>query len=85
MDSGCSFHMTSNKSWFQNLAERDSGSVLLGNDLACRIRGIGLVGFRMRDGLELVLQNVRYVPDLKKNLISLGELDSQGFNFRGGN
>ena len=67
------------------MMERYSGSVLLGNDIACRIRGVGSVGLRMKDGLDLVLQNVRYVPDLKRNLISLGELDSQGFSFRGGN
>lgn len=33
----------------------------------------------MHDGAVRVLTNVRYVPDLKKNLISLGALDSKDF------
>ena len=39
MDSGASFHMTSNKSWFMNLEEAE-GYVTLGNNHTCEVRGI---------------------------------------------
>ena len=40
LDSGCSFHMTPNKSWFEELDEQVGGSVLLGNYKSCKIIGI---------------------------------------------
>lgn len=41
----------------------------------------GTVWFRMSDGRRVKLTNVRHVPGLKKNVISLGMLDSKGCNF----
>jgi len=35
----------------------------------------------MHDGIVRTLSNVRHVPDLKKNLISLGTLDANGYKF----
>lgn len=35
----------------------------------------------MFDGKERILSNVRYVPDLKRNLISLGSLNALGLEF----
>ncbi|GJW75669.1 hypothetical protein Tco_0135039 [Tanacetum coccineum] len=35
----------------------------------------------MHDGVVRTLTDVRHVPDLKKNLISLGVLDSKGFKY----
>ncbi|OIT03027.1 hypothetical protein A4A49_57399 [Nicotiana attenuata] len=37
----------------------------------------------MHDGVVRTLTNVRYVPELKKNLISLGTLESLGCKFTG--
>ena len=47
------------------------------------IKGIGDIKLRMHDGLEKILKSVRYVPDLKRNLISLGELDKSGHSYKG--
>ena len=55
------------------------GSVLMGNDHPCSIDGVGSVKIRMFDGVIRTLQNVRYIPDMRKNLISLGELDARGY------
>ncbi|XP_073138546.1 uncharacterized protein [Henckelia pumila] len=38
----------------------------------------------MHDGIDRVLTKMRYVPELKRNLISLGTLDSQGYSFKSG-
>jgi len=43
LDSGCTFHMTLNQEWFDTYKKVDIGSVLMGNDIACKVVGIGAV------------------------------------------
>ncbi len=40
--------------------------------------GIGTICIQMFDGVIHTLTDVRHIPDLKRNLISLGALDSLG-------
>ncbi|XP_073133658.1 uncharacterized protein [Henckelia pumila] len=49
-----------------------------------RIKGSGNIKIRMHDEIDRVLTNVRYVPELRRNLISLGTLDDQGYSFKSG-
>ncbi|KAH9705463.1 hypothetical protein KPL70_011882 [Citrus sinensis] len=49
--------------------------VLMGNNASCKITGIGSVRLKMSDGIIRELDNVRHIPELKKNLISLSMLD----------
>ncbi|KAL5776174.1 hypothetical protein ACOSP7_009100 [Xanthoceras sorbifolium] len=79
LDSACTFHMTPNRGWFSTLEELNGGDVFMGNDSLCKILGIGTIRLRNQDGSTRVLTDVRYVPDMKKNLISLGVLESKGF------
>ena len=51
----------------------------MGNDVACKTQGIGSIRLKLHNGSIRVLTDVRYVSDLKKNLLSLGTLDSKGF------
>ncbi|KAE8674175.1 hypothetical protein F3Y22_tig00111769pilonHSYRG00531 [Hibiscus syriacus] len=60
-------------------ASVNSGSVYLGDDRCCNIVGIGDVRIKMYDGSVRTLSVVRHIPDLKKNLISLGTLHKNGF------
>jgi len=85
MDSGCSFHMTPNKLWFEKFIELQGGSMLLGNNKPCKIQGIGSIKLKLHDGSEKIIQDVRFVPNLNRNLISLGKLDRKGYLFRGEN
>ncbi len=50
----------------------------LGDDQACDITGKGDVKIQL-DGSVLKLDNVRHVLDLRKNLISIGQLASDGY------
>ncbi|CAL9014787.1 unnamed protein product, partial [Prunus brigantina] len=50
----------------------------MGNNNACKTQGIGKICLKMHDGTVRELSDVRYVPDMKKNLISLGALESKG-------
>ena len=50
----------------------------MGNNEVFKVFGIDSIKFRLHDGMERMLTNVRYVLDLKRNLISLGMIDSMG-------
>lgn len=82
---GCSFHMTPNQGWFDSYKVIDGGKVLMGNNMACKVVGIGTVKVKLADGSIKTFSNVRHVPDLKRNLISLRMLDQPGCTFRGEN
>ncbi|KAH9680944.1 hypothetical protein KPL71_026750 [Citrus sinensis] len=78
LDSGCSFHMCPNKAFFKSYETYDGGIIVIGNDASCRVIGRGTIKLKMLDGTIRELANVRHVPDLKRNLISLGMLDKMG-------
>jgi len=59
----------------------DCGVVLMGNDSQCKVAGIGTVQIKTNDDVVRTLVNVRYIPDLKRNLISLGTLESLGCKY----
>lgn len=42
----------------------------------CKIIGIRTVQIVIHNGVERILTDVRHIPDLKKNLLSLRALDS---------
>ncbi|GKD84541.1 zinc finger, CCHC-type containing protein, partial [Tanacetum coccineum] len=78
-NSGCSCHITPMLDILFDFLECDGGSVQLGNNRECKIRGIGKVRIQLKDGSSFVLHNVRYIPELKRNLISLGTLEKEGY------
>ena len=77
LDSGCSFHMTPNKDFFTTYKRVDGGNVTLGNNVTCKVVDVGSIQV-MFDSMVRTLVDVRHVPGLKKNLISLGTLDKNG-------
>ena len=50
----------------------------MGDDHPCNVEGIGTVRIKMFDGIVRELKKVRYVPQLKRNLISVGVLETLG-------
>ena len=50
----------------------------MGDDRPCNMEGIGTVHVKMFDGMVRELKGVRYVPELKRNLISVGALEVLG-------
>ena len=51
----------------------------MGNDVSCNIVGIGSIQIKMFDGTNKILTDVRHMPELRKNLISLEVLDTNGY------
>ena len=62
--------MCPHKEWFFNFEEVDGGAIYMGSGDVRYITRMGSIWLRNHDGLIRVLTNVRYVPKLKKNLIS---------------
>ena len=54
----------------------------MGNDASCKVVGIGNIKIKMFDGVVRMLCDVRHIPDLRKNLISLGTLNYNGFSYK---
>ncbi|KAK3010846.1 hypothetical protein RJ639_011525 [Escallonia herrerae] len=82
LDMGCSYHMCPNRNWFVTYRSFDGGKVLMRNNVTCKVVGIGSIQIRMHDGIVRTLTDVRHVLELRKNLISLGTLDSNGYSYR---
>jgi len=49
----------------------------MGNDEACRMDGIDTIRIKMFNGVERELTEVRYVLQMKKNIISVGAVESK--------
>ena len=82
LDSGCSFHMYPNKILFINYKACDSGIVVMRNDACCKVVDRGTIRLKMFGGMVRELKDVKHVPELKRNLISLGMLDKMGCSVR---
>ena len=82
LDSACSYHMTLRRDWFTTYRSI-SGEVLMGNNMTCKVLGIGIVRIKMYDCIVRILSNVCHVPNLRKNLLSLAIFDSQGYKYIG--
>ncbi|WVZ03536.1 hypothetical protein V8G54_024342 [Vigna mungo] len=78
LDSRASFHATSQKEFFENYVPGNLGKVYLGNEQSCEIAGKGAVKIKL-NGSVWKLKNVRHIPDLTKNLISVGQLANDGY------
>ncbi|GJT03991.1 zinc finger, CCHC-type containing protein [Tanacetum coccineum] len=82
MNFGGSYHMTPRRDFLFDFKEFNGGTVLLGDNRECAIKGTKKVRVQMKDGLSFVLENVLYIPELKRNLISLGTLDREGYTVK---
>lgn len=81
LDSGCFCHMTPHREQFNSFKSGYFGFVYLGDDKTCTIIGKGKIKISLDDDGECMLSEVCYVPELRKNLISLGTLKGNGYAF----
>jgi hypothetical protein len=71
IDSGCSKHMTGDKSNFLTLSESKLGNVTFGNDAPKKTKGKGIVS---RSNGKGKAQDVLFVDGLKHNLLSFSQV-----------
>ena len=70
--------MCPNMDWFSSFEKVDGCFTVMGDDHPCNVEGIGTVRIKMFDRIVRELKEVRYVPQLKRNLISIGALKTLG-------
>ena len=81
LDSGASFHMTSDQELFSALEEKDlQMHIEMGADGRYSATGLGTITFQREQGALLTLRDVMYVPGLKKNLVSFTMLEDRCYD-----
>lgn len=74
LDNCASNHMTGDRHKFKELDHAITGKVRFGDDSTVEIQGRGPILFQGKYGDQWVLSNVYFMPKLRSNLISLGQL-----------
>ena len=78
LDSGTSFHTTSHRETIQNYVIGDFGKVYLADGAALDVVGMRNVQILLPNRSIWLLEKVQHIPDLRRNLISVGQLDDEG-------
>eukprot|EP00253_Pinus_taeda_P008962 PITA_08962 len=79
-DSGCSNHMSGNIEMFFDLDESVKSEVTLGTDRKVSVMGKGRVNILTKKGEKKYISDVYFIPSLKHNLMSVGQLMQKGYN-----
>ena len=77
LDSGCSNHMCGKKDYFLDFDGTFRDSVKLGNNTSMYVLGKGNVRLKVNE-ITQIITGVFYVPQLKNNLLSIGQLQEKG-------
>ncbi|KAE8730942.1 Major allergen Pru ar 1 [Hibiscus syriacus] len=80
LDSGASFHSTPCREIMENYVSDDFGKVHIADDETLKIVGKGDIRLKLPNQTSWMLKGVRHIPGLKRNLISVGQLDGEGYN-----
>ncbi|GJW95695.1 zinc finger, CCHC-type containing protein [Tanacetum coccineum] len=78
LDNGASNHMTGVREHFKELDEEVSGKVRFGDGSYIEIKGKGSILIECDDEKQRIISHVYYIPDLKSNLLSLGQFTEIG-------
>lgn len=82
LDNGASNHMTGNRSFFSELDESITGRDKFGDNSCVKIKGKGAILFQGKKGQQRLMTEIYYIPDLKNNIISLGQATEAGCDIR---
>jgi transposase InsO family protein len=78
IDSGCTNHMTYDRTLFKDLTPTQISKVRIGNGVYIAAKGKGTVVISTSSGIKTI-SDVLYVPDIDQNLLSVGQLIEKGF------
>lgn len=82
LDNGASNHMSGDRRYFASIDESITGKVRFGDDSRIDIKGKGSIEFMDRNGEPRKIVDVYFIPDLKSNIISLGQATEAGCDIR---
>lgn len=80
LDTGASNHMCGHKHLFVEMQEIEVGHVSFGDASKIQVKGQGTISYLQKNGLKGLIENVYYVPDLKSNILSMGQLMEKGYS-----
>jgi len=78
IDSGCTNHMTYDRTLFKDLQSTEITKVRIGNGDYISAKGRGTISITTNSGTKSI-SDVLYVPDIDQNLLSVGQLIEKGF------
>ncbi|XP_049369600.1 uncharacterized protein LOC125834501 [Solanum verrucosum] len=78
-DTGCNNHMCGSKFSFSSLDEKFRSTVAFGDCSTVEVMGKGDIKIKTKNGFVETISNVLYVPNLKSNLLSAGQLQEKGY------
>ncbi|KAJ9561724.1 hypothetical protein OSB04_006884 [Centaurea solstitialis] len=78
LDTGASNHMTGNWEFFYELNTKVTGQVRFGDGSKVRIEGKGSILLKCKNGEHQIVYEVYYIPALRSNIRSLGQLTEEG-------
>lgn len=79
LDTGASNHMSGQKHLFVGMKEVENGHVSFGDASRIQVKGRGKIRFSY-DKKECEFDNVYYVPGLRSNIMSMGQLMEKGYS-----
>ncbi|KAK2981150.1 hypothetical protein RJ640_013472 [Escallonia rubra] len=74
LDSGASSHICGKKNLFMELDEFFGGNITFEDFSQVQVKEKGTILIRLKDGSHQFISNVFYVPDMKSNILSLGQV-----------
>ena len=78
VDSGCTNHITHDPKLFRKLDKTINSKVRIGNGAHLEVKSKGTVAIKGLTSLKLI-SNVLYVPEINKNILSVGQLLENGY------
>ncbi|XP_052110100.1 uncharacterized protein LOC127741496 [Arachis duranensis] len=78
LDNGTSNHMRGDRSKFIALDTNVKGHMRFGDKSKIEINGKGTILFELKNDSHKILSNVYYIPKMKNNILSIGQLMENG-------
>jgi hypothetical protein len=80
IDNGASRHMTGLRNHLTCFVKKETHlNVVLGDDAKYNVRVFGTSTFQLDSNMQLKLEEVLYVPGMKRNLVSISDLEDKGY------
>ncbi|XP_058742135.1 uncharacterized protein LOC131614585 [Vicia villosa] len=80
MDDGCSNHLIGNKQWMIDFDSKRSTKIGCADDKYLNAEGMGNGKVKVKNRKTVLIKDVWYVPGIKSNLVSVGQLIEKGFS-----
>lgn len=82
LDNGASNHMSGDRRYFSKIDDSVTEKVRFGDDSCIDIKRKGSISFIDMNGEPRMMNKVYFIPDLKSNIISLGQATESGCDIR---